>query len=162
DAGRVGDDAVLDRHVEIGAHQHALAADLEIVERAKFRHRTFSPVAGRSDVGRRVVRFEADQDNATMILPSGGGRRQSEIERPRGRAGIGGAGGGCRKRGRPGGAPPGGGAAGGEGGPIRPAVVAPRKKPRPPRHGRLLAVAPLLVAPLAGLGYYVWRQAHPP
>src|SRR3954471_8573968 len=38
DAGRVGDLAVLDRHVQVGAHQHAFAGDIEIVESAKPRH----------------------------------------------------------------------------------------------------------------------------
>ena len=39
DAGRIGDLAVLDRHVQIGADQHALPADIEIVDRAEPRHR---------------------------------------------------------------------------------------------------------------------------
>ena len=38
DAGRVGDRAVLHRHVEIGAQQHAFAAGLEIVDRLEGRH----------------------------------------------------------------------------------------------------------------------------
>src|SRR5438309_4371378 len=38
DAGRVGDLAVLDRHVQIGAQQHALIGDIEFVERAEPRH----------------------------------------------------------------------------------------------------------------------------
>ena len=38
DPGRVGDLAVLDRHVEIGAQQHPLAGDVEIVEDSEIRH----------------------------------------------------------------------------------------------------------------------------
>ena len=39
DAGRVGDDAVLDRHVEIDAHQDAFALDVDVIEGAKVVHR---------------------------------------------------------------------------------------------------------------------------
>ncbi len=38
DAGGVGDDAILDRDVQIGAQQHALAADIDVIEGSKFRH----------------------------------------------------------------------------------------------------------------------------
>src|SRR3954471_18697133 len=38
DAGRVGDLAVLDRDIQVGAHQHAFAGDIEIVCCAKPRH----------------------------------------------------------------------------------------------------------------------------
>ena len=35
DAGRVGDLAVLDRHVEVDAHEHAFALDVGLIERAE-------------------------------------------------------------------------------------------------------------------------------
>ena len=38
DPGRVGDRAVLDRHVQIGAQQHPFAAHIDVVEGAEFRH----------------------------------------------------------------------------------------------------------------------------
>ncbi len=38
DAGCVGDDAVFHRHVEIGAHQHALSLHVGVVEGAKRAH----------------------------------------------------------------------------------------------------------------------------
>ena len=37
-SGGVGHHAVLDRHVQIGAQQHAFAADLEVVDREKLGH----------------------------------------------------------------------------------------------------------------------------
>ena len=40
DAGRVGDDAVLDRDVQIGAQQHPLAAHIDVVEGQKVGHRS--------------------------------------------------------------------------------------------------------------------------
>src|SRR5215470_20294613 len=45
DAGRVGHFAVLDRHVEVDAHEHALALHVGLIERAKSSHRRGNIVA---------------------------------------------------------------------------------------------------------------------
>src|SRR5437763_1876295 len=54
DAGRVGHLAVLDRHVQVGAQQHPLAGDLEIIERAKPRHDMLLPMLTLASSYRRV------------------------------------------------------------------------------------------------------------
>src|SRR5690606_2922760 len=62
DAGRVRDLVVFDGHVEVGAHQHALVPQIEIVERLELGH---SPAACcRVGVGARSQGCRAPSNDA--------------------------------------------------------------------------------------------------
>src|SRR5215469_17687173 len=64
DASGVGDLAVLDRHVEVGAQQYALTPDIEIVDRMKPRHRP-APLL------ELAVAIKADRDGALQTARGG-------------------------------------------------------------------------------------------
>src|SRR5437899_1365956 len=65
DAGQVGDPAVLNGHVQVDAHEHALAANVDVIERAEH----VSRLAGWAVEPRRPQREECSSQRDQISLP---------------------------------------------------------------------------------------------
>jgi hypothetical protein len=53
-SGHIGHDAVLHRHVQIGAQQHPLSADVDVIESSKFWHGGLPSFRDRGRLDRRA------------------------------------------------------------------------------------------------------------